>query len=52
MGSYNIIITPDAEDDLVKLRNYNTDVLLARDTARKYIHTIRKEIGMLSEMPA
>ncbi len=52
MGSYNIIITPDAEDDLVKLRNYITDVLLARDTARKYIHAIRKEIGMLSEMPA
>ena len=28
------------------------DVLLARDTARNYIRTIRKEIGTLSEMPA
>lgn len=52
MDSYKIIITPDAEDDLVELRNYIADVLLARDTARNYIHTIRKEIGTLSEMPA
>ena len=52
MGSYKIIITPDAEDDLVELRNYIADVLLARDTARNYIRTIRKEIGTLSEMPA
>ena len=52
MDSYKIIITPDAEDDLVELRNYIADVLLARDTARNYIRTIRKEIGSLSEMPA
>ncbi len=52
MDSYKIIITPDAEDDLVELRNYIADVLLARDTARNYIHAIRKEIGSLSEMPA
>ena len=52
MDSYEIIITPDAEDDLVELRNYIADVLLARDTARNYIHTIRKEIVTLSELPA
>lgn len=52
MDSYNIIITPDAEDDLVGLRNYIADVLLARDTARNYIRAIRKEIASLSEMPA
>lgn len=52
MDSYKIIITPDAEEDLVELRNYIADVLLARDTARNYIRTIRKEIGTLSEMPA
>ena len=52
MDSYKIIITPDAEEDLVELRNYIADVLLARDTARNYIRTIRKEIGSLSEMPA
>ena len=47
MDSYKIIITPDAEDDLVELRNYIADVLLARDTARNYIHAIWKEIGTL-----
>ena len=52
MDSYKIILTPDAEEDLVELRNYIADVLLARDTARNYIRTIRKEIGSLSEMPA
>jgi len=52
MDSYKIIITPDAEEDLVELRNYIADVLLARDTARNYIRTIRKEIGSLSELPA
>lgn len=52
MDSYKIIITPDAEEDLVELRNYIADVLLARDTARNYILTIRKEIGSLSELPA
>ena len=52
MDSYKIIITPDAEEDLVEMRNYIADVLLARDTARNYIRTIRKEIGSLSELPA
>ena len=52
MDSYKIIITPDAEEDLVELRKYIADVLLARDTARNYIRTIRKEIGSLSELPA
>ena len=52
MDSYKIIITPDAEEDLFELRNYIADVLLARDTARNYIRTIRKEIATLSEMPA
>lgn len=52
MDLYSIIITPDAESDLIELRNYISDVLLARDTARSYIRTIRKEISSLNEMPA
>ena len=52
MDLYKIIITPDAEKDLVELRNYIAAVLLARDTARSYIRTIRKEIATLNEMPA
>ena len=51
MASYKIIVTPDAEDDLVELRNYIAGVLLANDTAANYIRTIRNEIGSLSEMP-
>ena len=43
MDLYEIIITPDAEKDLVELRNYITDVLLARDTARSYVRAIRKK---------
>ena len=52
MDAHKIIITPDAEEDLVELRNYIADVLLARDTARNYIRTIRREIGSLSKLPA
>ena len=52
MDSYRIIITPDAEYDLIELRNYITDVLLSREIAKRYIHTIRTEISSLSEMPA
>lgn len=51
MASYKIIVTPDAEDDLVELRNYIAGVLLAYDTATNYIRTIHNEIGSLSEMP-
>ena len=51
MTSYKIIVTPDAEDDLVELRNYIAGVLLAYNTAINYIRTIRNEIGSLSEMP-
>ena len=51
MTSYKIIVTPDAEDDLVELRNYIAGVLLAHNTAINYIRTIRNEIGSLSEMP-
>ena len=51
MASYKIIVTPDAEDDLVKLRNYIAGVILAYNTAINYIRTIRNEIGSLSEMP-
>ena len=52
MSDYQIIITPDAIDDLTELRNYIADVLLAPDTALNYIRTIRREIGGLARMPA
>ena len=51
MEPYEIIITPDAEGDLLELRNYIADVLLCPDIALSYIKAIRKEIATLSEMP-
>ena len=52
MTQYRIIVTPDAVDDMVELRNYIADVLCAPDTALSYIRAVRKEIAALSEMPA
>ncbi|MBQ3692560.1 MAG: type II toxin-antitoxin system RelE/ParE family toxin [Clostridia bacterium] len=51
MISFRIIVTPDAENDILELKNYIADVLLAPKTALSYIRSIRKEIGNLSEMP-
>lgn len=48
---YEIIITPDAEADLVELRKFIADVLLVPDIALSYIKAIRKEIATLSETP-
>ena len=51
MGSYEIIMTPDSVADLIELRDYIAGTLSAPETALKYIQTIRREIGTLSEMP-
>ena len=51
MDPYEIIITPDAETDLLELRDYIADTLLVPDTAISYIRAIRTEIAKLSEMP-
>lgn len=52
MNVYQVIITSDAEDDIVQLRNYIADVLGAPNTAAAYLRAVRREIGALSEMPA
>ena len=52
MNSYRLIVTPDAEADLSELRDYIANVLRSPETARSYLHHLRKEIGSLSEMPA
>ena len=51
MDSYEIIMTPDAADDLVTLRDYISGTLLSPDTALAYIRMLRMEIGTLSVMP-
>ena len=52
MDSYEIIMTDDATADLIELRDYIAEVLLAPETALSYIRAIRAEISTLSEMPA
>ena len=47
MGSYEIIMTPDATADLVELRDYITYVLLVPEIALAYIRAIHKEISKL-----
>lgn len=48
MKNYQIIVTPDAENDLIELRDYISNVLLVPETAREYIRTLREGIGKLS----
>ena len=52
MDSYEIVMTPDAIDDLTELRNYIADVLLAPTAALNTVRSIRKEIADLSVFPA
>ncbi|MBR4425470.1 MAG: type II toxin-antitoxin system RelE/ParE family toxin [Oscillospiraceae bacterium] len=52
MDSYEIVMTPDAIDDLTELRNYIADVLLAPTAALNTVRAIRKEIADLSVFPA
>lgn len=48
MKSYDIIITPDAEEDLKEVREYITSTLHEPHIALRYIQSIRKEIAKLS----
>ena len=51
MNIYEIIMTPDAIDDLRELRDYIADVLHAPDAALTHIRVLRTEIGTLATMP-
>lgn len=52
MDEYEIILTPDAEEDLLELRNYIAGVLFSPDTALEYVRAIQKEIASLAQFPA
>jgi len=52
MDEYEIIITPDAAEDLLELRNYIAGVLLSPETALEYVRTVRQEIAGLAQFPA
>lgn len=51
MNEYDVIITPDAEDDLNKLNDYITFELLAPDTATAYTGFIKSQLTSLDHMP-
>lgn len=50
MDSYEIIITPDAESDLLEIRDYIAYTLSVPATALNYIRAIRSEIQKLTYM--
>lgn len=47
MNTYEVIITPEAENDLWNIRNYIAEILLEPDTAREYIDDIYEKIEKL-----
>lgn len=48
MNSFQVLITPDAENDLIELRDYIAEGLLSPQVAREYLRFVRAEIGKLS----
>ena len=51
MDFYKVIITPDAISNLIELKEYIANVLLAPDMAKNYIQHIRQEVSTLEQMP-
>ena len=51
MGLYEIVITPDAADDLNELHRYIAEALLAPDTARAYLDMLYMEMKNFSTLP-
>lgn len=47
MDTFQVIVTPDAEADLREIRNYISEVLLAPQAARNYLHFMGEQIGKL-----
>ncbi|MCR4819078.1 MAG: type II toxin-antitoxin system RelE/ParE family toxin [Fretibacterium sp.] len=45
------MITPDAISNLIELKEYIANILLAPDIARNYIQHIRQEVSTLEQMP-
>ena len=52
MEEYEIILTPDAIEDLKELRDYIANVLLSPKAALDYVLAVRKTIASLSQLPA
>ena len=51
MKDYEVIITPDAEDNLRELKYHIAVELHAPETAVAYVHDIREEVATLRKAP-
>lgn len=52
MSKYSVIITPDAQAQMQAVVNYIATELQVKDTARKWLAAMKKELASLSSMPA
>ena len=48
MKSFQVLITPDAENNLIELRDYIAEELLSPQVAREYLRFLQVEIEKLS----
>lgn len=51
MRTYDVLVTPDAYDDLSNIRNHIASRLKSPEVARSALRSIRKTISSLSSMP-
>lgn len=51
MSPFFVYLTPDAEKDLIEIRNYISLVLKMPDTAKRYLHFLHEQIENLCFMP-
>jgi len=51
MDKYNIIITPNAENQIKEIVNYISTILLNTDAARKFVIFLKEKIGKLNIFP-
>ena len=51
MNSYNVLITPDAEADLIEIDDYITLTLQAPDTAVYFLNTVKMRLLSLRNNP-
>ncbi|MBR3225798.1 MAG: type II toxin-antitoxin system RelE/ParE family toxin [Atopobiaceae bacterium] len=52
MRTYDVLITPDAYEDLAGIRDHIAHGLGSPEDARSALHSIRKTVGSLATMPS
>lgn len=51
MNKYRILLTKNAKDDLIEIRNHITYELMSPDISKKFIYGLRKSISQLYYLP-